>query len=214
MTLNVNTYTGLLTAIQQWTNRNDAVFIENIPLFISLAEQDFFYDCPLLGTQDYSTGTFNANNATVPKPALWGQTLTFSYIDGDNNVVIMTRVAYEYIRDLVPNKSNTPSSYLPQYYTDYGYNYFLVGPTPLQDFKFEIAYFKKAEPLSLSNQTNWITQYAYNVFFWCCLDKAFRFIDNIPEADAYYQKYQAGVQTLVGYDRDRKNDRSSDTLKG
>jgi hypothetical protein len=224
MTDNVNSYNGLILAIQQWTNRNDSVFLQNIPLFISLAEQQFFIDCSTLGNEVYLTGVFNANNGIVAKPASWGQTLTFSYLTSENNVVVLERVPYEYIRTFVPNNNTvTPecSTYisnntliLPQYYTDYGYDNFLISPTPQTAFTYEIAYFQKIQPLTVTNQTNWITQYAYDAFFYLCLDKAFRFIEDTPMADMYLQKGQERMQALIQYNQGRIFDRTAEATKG
>ena len=209
MTANVNTYNGLVQAITDWVNRNDPTFIANIPLFISLAEQVFFYDCPTLGTQVYEKGTFNPNSGIIPKPALWGQTLSFSYLDSANNVNVMQRVSYEYIRSWVPNNNTiTPANgtyttsaqdILPRYYTDYGYNYFLISPKPIIGYTYELAYLTKAQPLSLSNQTNWITQYAYDALFYLSLSYAYRFIDNQPDADLWQQQATTRIQSLVSY---------------
>ncbi len=215
---NVNTYDGLIDAIRSWTNRNDAIFISTIPLFISLAEQQFFIDCSTLGNESYVTGTFNATNESVPKPALWGQTLTFSYINSSGDIVVLKRSTYEFIRSLAPANNVIPTtataiSQQPQYYSDYGYNYFIVSPTPQAALTYEIAYFQKIQPLSPTNQTNWITQYAYDALFWACLDKAYRFLDNIPDADAYMAKYQDRIQAINDYNKGRKWDRTADGMK-
>jgi hypothetical protein len=215
---NVNTFNGLIAAITSWTNRNDAIFISNIPLFISLAEQQFFIDCSTLGNESYVTGTFNAANESVPKPAMWGQTLTFSYIDSLGNIVILERSTYEFIRSLAPASNIIPTTALPttqapKYYSDYGYNYFIISPTPQAALTYEIAYFQKIQPLSLTNQSNWITQYAYDALFWSCLDKAYRFLDNVADADTYQQKYQDRIAAINEYNKGRKWDRTADATK-
>lgn len=214
MTNNVNTYNGLLQAIPQWVNRNDTVFIANVPLFISLAEQQFFYDCPILGTENYISGTFNPGSNTVSKPALWGQTLTFSYLDADGNRSVLNRVSYEYILKYIDNPSSVPNTLVPKYYSDYGYDYFILAATPQTALNYEIAYFQKIQPLSTTNQVNWITQYAYDTFFYSCLHKAYLFIDNGQDAQVYDQMYQKGIQMLTNYDQGRRFDRNSNVTKG
>lgn len=215
---NVNTYTSLINAIQVWVNRNDAVFIANIPLFISLAEQQFFIDCSTLGNQGYVSGSFTPNNPTVAKPANWGQTLTFSYINADDDFTVLNRSTYEFIRAYAPANNIIPvtaniAAQSPLYYSDYGYNYFIISPTPQVAFDFEIAYYQKIQPLSVENQTNWITQYAYDAFFWACLDKAYRFIESFQDADAYNQKYQDRINAINTYNQGRKWDRKADGMK-
>lgn len=218
MMTQVNTYAGLILAIQQWVNRNDAVFISNIPLFVSLAEQQFFIDCSTLGNESYVTGTFNANNLSVPKPALWGQTLTFSYINSVGRIVVLKRATYEFMRTFVPANNiapttASPNAQQPEYYSDYGYNYFMISPTPLVAFEYEIAYFQKIQPLSANNNANWITQYAYDALFWSCLNKAYGFIDNQQDAELYEKKYQDRIQAINTYNKGRKWDRTADGMK-
>jgi len=216
---NVNTYSSLITSTQQWVNRNDTVFVNNIPLFISLAEQQFFIDCPNLGTEAYATGVFTPNNPTVVKPALWGQTLTISYIDDTGNFVILNRATYELIRSFAPNNNTIPATTFPlngnpQYYSDYGYNNFIISPTPKEAFTFEVAYYQKAQPLSIENQTNWITEYAYDALFWSVLDKAYKFIENLQTAQLYATEYNSRIQAINNYNLGRKSDRTVDAMRG
>lgn len=210
---NVNTYAGLTTAIAEWANRTDTVFTNNIPLFISLAEQQFFIDCSTLGNEAYITGTFNANSGIVNKPALWGRTLTFSYLDATDTIQVLQRSSYEMIRSYIPKQANNPIANLPRYYTDYGYNYLLISPTPIAAYNYEICYFQKIQPLSTSNQTNWITENAYDALFYSCLDKAMRFIDNIPEAEAYKAQYIERIGAINEYNKNRKIDRTADVME-
>ena len=210
---NVNTYNGLITAIQQWTNRNDTLFISNIPLFIALSEQQFFIDCSTLGNQFYVTTTFTANNESLPKPVNWGETLTISYIGADGNIVVLKRVSYEMIRGFAPANNISPNGIKPRYYSDYGYDYFIISPTPVEAFPVEIAYFGKIQVLSSVNQTNWITENAFDALFWACLEKAYRFIDNVADADAYLNKYNDRIQAIKTYNTGRKSDRTANTMK-
>jgi len=211
---NVNTYTGLKIAIKEWANRTDTVFINNIPLFISLAEQQFFIDCSTLGNENYITGTFNANSGIVNKPALWGRTLTFSYLDATGSIQILQRASYEMIRSYIPKQSSNPVSNIPRYYTDYGFNYFLVSPTPIGSYNFEICYFQKIQPLSDSNETSWITENAYDALFWSCMNKAMIFIDNIPDSEMYKALYQERVDSINAYNDNRLIDRTANISGG
>jgi len=211
---NVNTYTGLKTAIQEWANRTDTIFINNIPLFISLAEQQFFIDCSTLGNETYITGTFNANSGIVNKPALWGRTLTFSYLDATNSIQVLQRSSYEMIRSFIPKQASNPIANLPQYYTDYGFNYFLISPTPIAAYNYEICYFQKIQPLSLSNETSWITENAYDALFWSSMDKAMRFIDNMADAEMFKSMYQERVAAINAYNDNRLVDRTANITGG
>lgn len=219
MTTNVNTLTGLTQAIISFTNRTDTVFINNIPIFISLAEQDYFFNCSTLGNQTYSTGTLIAGNATIPKPALWGQTLDFIFLDTLNTLHIVDRVSYEYLRIYNSNPSGfNPDPSLdgitfPKYYTDEGFPYLLLTPVPLEAYKYQWVYYQKIVPLSPSQQSNWILLNDYSTFFKGCLAYAYKFLQNTVEAAAYKQEFFADMQITKKYNEDRTYDRSSDVNK-
>lgn len=211
---NVTTYDGLVTAITEWCNRNDPTFISNIPIFISLAEQEMFIDLSTLGNEIYSIGHFNAGNGTLPKPADWGRTLTFSYIDDNGKIVVLQRSSYEMIRNYIPKQSSNPTANLPRYYSDYGFNQFLISPTPLVAYKYEIAYFNKITPLSSQVQSNWNSMYAYDPLFYNCLDKAYRFLDNVQDAEIFKALYRERIELYNTYDKKRRYDRTADMMEG
>lgn len=211
---NINTYNGLLVSIPLWVNRNDQDFMNNVPIFISIAEQEFFIDCSTLGNEEYDIGNFTIGAAAFPRPALWGQSLTFSYIDDTGNVRILERVGYEYLRSYISNPNDPDiASILPKYYTDYGFNYILITPPPLVAFDYEFAYYKKITPLSLTQQANWITQNAYDAFFYNCLAQAYTYIQDDVQAQKFQGLYQQRVQAYKLYNRNRNFDRSADVTK-
>jgi len=202
MTATVQTYDGLLTAIQQWANRNDALFISNIPLFVSLTEQEIFWKLSTIGNEVYATGNFTANNGTLPKPALWGKTARLTYIDQDNNLQTLKRVSVSYIYQFNPDPT-APSTANPRYYSDYGFPYILISPTPTIAFPFELAYFQKIPPLSIAMQTNWNTQNVYDALFFGCMQKASTFINASDWAQYYAGLYEAALAGYDSYDKAR-----------
>lgn len=203
MVANVQTYNGLVTAITQWANRNDTVFISNIPLFVSLTEQELFWKLSTIGNEVYATGTFTPNNGTVPKPALWGRTTRFSYIDSDNNIQVLKRVSPSYIYTYNPSVTSPSSGSTPTYYTDYGFPYFLISPTPTTALPFELAYFQKIPPLSVTMQTNWNTQNVYDALFFGAMQKACTFLNASDWAQYYAGMYEAAIAGYDAYDKDR-----------
>lgn len=202
MVATVQTYAGLITAITEWANRNDTTFISNIPIFISLTEQEIFWKLSTIGNEVYATGTFTPNNGTIPKPALWGKTSRFTYIDESDNLQVLKRVSLSYIYTYNPSVSS-PSSINPVYYTDYGFPYFLISPTPTIAFPFEISYMQKIPPLSASMQTNWNTQNVYDALFFGAMQKACTFINASDWAQYYAGQYEAAIAGYDAYDKDR-----------
>lgn len=211
------TYNNLKTSIASWTNRNtvsDTAFAEQIPFFISLAEQAIFKDLSTLGNEKYVKGNFNVNNGIVTRPALWGKTLTFSYLDSDGFIHILERVPYEYCRSFMDEPANQPTTVIPKYYTDYGFSYILVVPSPRVSFSYEFVYLEKIQPLSDNNQTNWNTQNAYDLLFYKSMEKANDWLLNNEQSQKFASLYENRIQAYTMYDKDRKTDRFSDIMKG
>ena len=211
---NVTTWTGLIAAVAQWCNRNDPDFLDNIPVFISLAEQEMFIDLSTLGNEVYAIGNFSAGNGTVSKPSDWGKTLTFSYLDANGRITVLQRASYEMIRNYIPKQSANPIANTPRYYTDYGYDQFLISPTPLAAFKYEIAYFNKITPLGINVETNWNSMNAYDPLFYNTLDKAYRFLDNLQDAEMFKNLYLARIEAYKTYDQNRRYDRTANMMEG
>ncbi len=212
MTIAVN-YNSLITEIAAEFNRNDAVFLTQCPWFISFAEQMLFVDFSHLGNEDYLVGNFVPMNGVINKPALWGDTLTFTYKDPLGKLVILERVAYEYCRKYINDPATQNTLYQPTYYTDYGYNRWLIVPTPQFDFQYEIAYLQKIIPLSLSQQTNWNTTYAYDLLFACCCYWAALYLQNDTLIALWERIYKERLDQYNKYNKGRKADRLSDVLK-
>lgn len=206
-------YNSLITEIAAECNRNDAVFLSQCPVFISLAEQMIFIDWTHLGSEIYATGNFTAMSGVVNKPSLWGDTLTFSYLDSEGNIQILERVAYEYCRKFINNPSRMNTLALPTYYTDYGYDRWLVVPTPQIAFDYEVAFVQKITPLSLTQQTSWLTTNAYDLLFIACVYYAYSYLSNERLTLDWDKKYKERVEQYNKYNKGRKADRLSDVLK-
>jgi len=206
-------YTSLITQLAEWTNRNDTVFLNQCPIFITLAEQLLFQDFTSLGNESAMVGEFAPGNGVIPKPALWGDTLTFSYLDSLGNITILKRVPYEYARQYIDNPSTQNTQVTPLYYTDYGFNNWLVVPSPQEAFKFEVIYLNKVTPLAASQPTNWETQNAYDLLFAACLIYAYQYLTNSALEQQWQQTYTQRLQAYILYDKNRKTDRNVNALK-
>ena len=206
-------YNNLITQIASQLNRNDAVFLSQCPVFITLGEQRIFIDLSQLGNESYCTGNFEAGNGVLAKPPLWGDTLTFSYLDTEGKIHILERVAYEYCRKFINNPAKQNAKVLPRYYTDYGFNRYLIVPTPQHAFAYEIAFLQKAVPLSLEQQTNWNTTYGYDLLLAAACYYATVYLDNEKQQAKWDGIYKERIELYNRYNKGRKADRVSDVLK-
>lgn len=209
---NVNTYNGLVASITKWANRNDSSFIENIPVFISLTEQEIFIKLSTLGNEYYVTSSFTPNNGIIPKPGDWGKTSKIFYIDSNNKTHVLFRLSVPTLEVFNPDvefpSGNPAGSNLPRYYSDYGYPYIIISPTPAEAFNYTLSYFTKIPPLSVTNQTNWNSRYAYDMLFFGCMQKAFAFLNDTDWATYFGNLYTQGISDYNSYDKQRLTDAS------
>ncbi len=202
------TYNSLIAEVTSYLNRNDAATINEIPNFISQAQQDICRVCKTIGFERYVEDSFFPDNPVMTKPGRWRRTITFNCgMGGTNNVrnQLFNRT-YEYVRNFWPDSTQTG---LPLYYADYGYNNWIICPTPDQAYPFELAYLELPEPLSVSVQTNWLTNFAPDVLLFGTLLQAIPFLGNDERIPEWKNFYKEGIASLNGQDEQRYLDRAS-----
>lgn len=209
------TYSTLTTNIMNYLERTDAATLDTIPMFILLAQDRINKECKTLGLEVYVTGIFTPSQSVIQKPAGWKNTLTFNIGSEPNAPLANTRNqllqrSYEYCRLYWPDDTQTS---IPLFFADYGYNNWLITPTPDQAYPFEIAYMSFVQPIDNTNQTNWLTQYAPEVLFYACMLEAMIYLKNDERIQYWQGFYQDALGKLDIEDKMRYTDRYSDREK-
>lgn len=203
------TYDSLLTDVQTYCERTDDPFIQQVPRMIMLAENRLASEVRGLGLQKYVTGTLSGT--TLPKPERWRETVSFN-ITADSNRVFLQQRTYDYCRAFASDPSATGT---PRYYADYEYEHYLIVPTPSSSFAFELSYYERPQPLSSSNQTNWITRYVPQLLLYATLLEAQPFLKR-PERIAEFQALYDRALQAVAQETTRRisSDRASTSRTG
>jgi len=202
------TYASLIFEVTAYINREDAGTLDRIPDFIYQAEQRIALESKNIGLESYVVGEFIATQSVYPKPARWRRNLSLNYGIGTNNnqrVQLYLR-SYEFCRAYWPNSTLTGS---PKFYADYGYNNILIAPTPDVNYPYEYCFLQLPEPLTESNQTNWLTNNAPQVLLYATLLEAAPFLKNHDDVGMWQQYYQKGIDALNLQDDMRIVDRAS-----
>lgn len=201
----VMTYDSLVENVQSYLERTDAATIAKIPLFIMLAEQVIAAEIKFLGNLVVNTSTMVANANVIDKPARWHKTVSMNItVAGERRPVLLRK--YEYIRNYWPNPAETD---VPLFYCDYDYTHWLVGPTPNAPYVFEVLYYERAQPLDLSNQTNWFTTYAPQALLYGSLLQAMPFLKNDDRIPMWQAQYKQIIDVLKAEDKLRIADRQA-----
>ena len=201
----VMTYDSLVENIRTYLERTDDATLEKIPLFIMLAEQVIAAELKILGNLTVQTSNLVTGENIIDKPARWHKTVSVNVtVAGKRQPVLLRK--YEYIRNYWPDPAETG---VPLYYCDYDYTHWLIGPTPDDDYAFEVLYYERSQPLDSSNQTNWFTQYAPQALLYGSLLQAMPFLKNDERIPMWQAQYSTVMDVLRAEDKLRVADRQA-----
>ena len=198
------TYNSLVLMVQQYMERDDADFIAQIPNLIALAESNIAAELKTYLQLIVVETSLEQNQNVLDKPARWRKTVSMSINDGSNLQPVLVR-KFEYLKNYWPDATQTDT---PLYYADTDYEHWYLAPTPDQDYTFEVLYYERIAPLSSTNQTNWLTQYAPNAMLYGTLLQAMPFLKNDSRA-IFQQKYSEAIAALKTEDIARVADRQA-----
>jgi len=191
--------------IMTYLKRNDASTFFQQPDFIAQAEQRICREAKTIGLERYVTGQFVIGQPVVNKPADWRRSLTFTYTGSRGATQIYHR-NYEYLRLYWPDAALQGA---PLYYGDFGYTQLVVVPTPDQAYPFLYGYVALPTPLSPTNQTNWLTDYAPDLLLYAILLETTPFLKNDERIPVWESAYSRGLASLNQQNDQRRLDRAS-----
>jgi hypothetical protein len=198
------TYDSLTSTVLQYLERQDAAVVNAIPTFITLCEFEIAQEIKTLGQLTVANSTMTPDNPVLAKPARWRKTVSMSVNNGTSMQPVLVR-KFEYLKNYWPDVTQTDT---PVYYADTDYEHWYLAPTPDQAYTFEVLYYERIAPLSSTNQTNWLTQYAPNAMLYGTLLQAMPFLKNDARA-IFQQKYSEAIAALKTEDMARVADRQA-----
>lgn len=201
----VMTYTSLAADIESYLERTDTATVDKIPTFIMLAEQVIASQIKFLGNLTVNESTMVQGDPVIAKPARWHKTVSMNVtVDGVRSPIFLRK--YEYLREYWPEATNED---VPKFYADYDYTHWLIAPTPADAYTFEVLYYERVQPLDVSNQTNWFTQYAPQALLYGSLLQAMPFLKNDERMAMWRAEYDLIINTLKTEDLQRIGDRQA-----
>lgn len=196
------TFTSLQGDMRKYLERGypgDTEVIEQIPRLITLAERSLARAIKVQGFLVPYITTLTANISVYAKPARWRETVSMNIgtnaaltAAGNNRRFIVPR-SYEYCRVYWPNSDATDT---PLFYADYDFDHWLLVPTPVASFNWEVMIYQIPPLLGDDNQTNWLTDYAPNALLYRALIEASPFLKNDQRIQTWQGLYQAELSTL------------------
>jgi hypothetical protein len=201
----VLTYDNLTSLVLQYLERSDAAVVAFIPTAITMAEFEIAQEIKTLGQMIVADGTMNVGNPVIAKPARWRKTVSMTLaVSGSKQPMFLRKL--EYLNTYAPDVTATGT---PLYYADYDYDHWFVAPTPSSAFAFEALCYTRLEPLSSSNQTNWLTQNAPNAMLFGTLKQTAPFLKDDTRLAVWSQLFTEAMTALKTEDTLRIGDRSA-----
>lgn len=203
------TYNSLVAELQVFCERDDATFVAEIPNLINLAENRIAAEAKGLGFLRSITDDLLQSISYLDKPARWRETVSFQIGTGSDLAtrLVLLKRSYEFCREYAPNPRNTGQ---PKYYADWDYKHWLIVPTPMLGYPYEILYHERPTPLTQSAQTNWTTEHAPQLLLNAVLIEAQLFLKRDDRLKPFQDEYaralaqlEAEQQKRLGGDRSR-----------
>lgn len=163
-----DSYSQLKTDIASWLKRDDLT--DEIPYFIRMAELRIYRKMRIRCMETALNGTIASGVIAIPSGYC---ALKFAYVNGSPTTPLERKDA-EWIYNNYPTRSADGK---PFYIAREGDN-FIFGPYPDSAYTVKGVYYKRLDPLSDSNTTNWFTANAPDLLLYASLCEAAPFMLN------------------------------------
>ena len=194
----ITNYTNLQSTISDFLNRDDLDSV--IPTFIQLAEAQFNRDIRHWEMETRVSGQQSQGDQYMQVPADWNETIRLTLTGGGTSVLeLLGLSSMADRRAKAENVLDTPRFY------SHVRGEFELYPTPDEDTDFELLYYAKIPALSDSNTTNWLLEYAPDVYLYGALGHSAPYLQEDARLAVWAQMYAASVQNLNNQSERVKN---------
>lgn len=186
------TYTTLKAAIQSYLEIPDEEnFIANLPVIVQQAEDRILKSVQLPDFRKNCTGSLTANDQYLGIPADFLAPYSLA-VDADGYKFLLFKQV-NFVRQAYPIAAVVG---VPKYYSIFSSDFFLVGPTPGQNYAVELHYFHRPESI-VTAETSWLGDHAESALLYGCLLEAYTYTKG--EADlltAVKSQYDEAIGAL------------------
>jgi hypothetical protein len=190
------TLATLKQAIQDYTDNDETVFVNNLDSFIEAAEERILKEVPLELFRKNAAASLTSGNKYMPKPSDWLFSYALSYTDSNGDKQFLLNKDASFVQEFWPDATDTSA---PRYYADYDYQSFILSPTPDAAYNVELQYFYRPPSLtstSGSTQT-WLSENAGQAMLYGSLVEAYTFMKGEPDMIGQYeQSFQRNLARL------------------
>ena len=198
--MTINTYSDLVTGIENWAARTDSTVTNRVDEFIDMTEYMLYYGMedpftgkmiPPLRNSNMETKTdLTVNSQYVAKPS--------DYLEA-KRLYLSNSPPYN-VRYVTPvqfwSRGDVTNTDTPYYYTIEGDN-FVFGPSPDASYTGKLLYYAKFSQLDgTTNTTNWLVINYPNIYLYGCLFHLYMFTKDEEQAKTSLALYKSFLKAL------------------
>lgn len=190
------TYGQLKQAIQDYTQNTETSFVNNLPVFIRMAEERILKAVQLNLFRKNATATAAAGSQylAVPGDFLAPYSLSMTGDDGDKFFVEFKDVSFA--QTYTPDPTTTGQ---PRYYAQFDVDNFLLAPTPDASYTAELHYLYRPQSITeLSDSgTTWLSENAEMALLYGALIEAYIYMKGEQDVmNSYTMRLQEAIRGI------------------
>lgn len=188
------TYGELKTAVQDFVQSTETSFVNNLPLFIRLAEERIMKNVRLNLFQKNASGSTAAGNKYVAAPTDFLAPISLSLTIGGTQTFLLLKNAdfvQEYIRDSTSGE--------PVYFGQYDVDNLILAPIPDSAYALEMHYLYRPNSLTVGGDsgTTWLSENAEVALLYGTLVEAYTYLKGDQDLMVLYsQRFAEALQRL------------------
>lgn len=181
------TYAQLKQAIQDYTENTETTFVNNLPLFIQIAEERILKSVQLSLFRKNATANATTSNQYLACPADFLAPFSLSYTDAGGDKVFVELKDVSFLQEYTPDTSVTGQ---PKYYAQFDNTNFILSPPPNTNYVMELHYFYRPASLTAGSDsgTTWLSINAELTMLYGSLIEAYIFMKGDPDLMGHYDK--------------------------
>ena len=193
------TYAQLKQAIQDYTQNDEASFVNNLPLFIRQAEERILKNVQLSLFRRNATADTTAANPYLSVPADYLSAFSLSMRGADGDRFFVEFKDPSFVQTYTPDTTTVGE---PKYFCVFDVNNFLLGPTPDMTYTAELHYFYRPQSLTAGPEdgVTWLSDNAEMTMLYGALIEAYIYMKGDQDVMAMYnnrfQEAIVGVKML------------------
>lgn len=203
-------YAQLVQQVQDYTENYESSFVDNIPNFVQICEENLYRSVMIPELRKNVTGTLTNGNKYLARPSDFLSVFSLAVVDGDGDYTYLIDKDVNFIREAYPSASTTG---VPKYYAQFDGDSaaspsgnLILGPTPNASYTVELHYYYDP-PSIVTTGTSWVGDNAEALLLYGTLVQAYTYMKGDAALMADYKaQYDDALQRLTVIDYRSKRD--------